>query len=619
MRQTQFKTGGDVMTTILNLRYIVGCFAFLFVLGCESIDSADSNTELDERAASTGHTSNNLVPGGQLTLNQYLQSSDGSHRLNLQGDGNLVLLRMSDKKPLWASGTNGKSVTLFRFRTGGDLVLRTASGSTVWSSKTDGSGATKLHLHSAGNLVLYKDSTVVWSVNGSPVTDECPNDPNKTKPGLCGCGVPEGTCSGGDSKCVTAVENATASLSCSSGQVIKSISFASYGKPSGTCPNFSIGTCHASSSQSKVQSLCLNKPSCSVAASNGVFGDPCSGVPKNLVVAYTCGGGVDNCPNDPNKTEPGQCGCGVPEGSCSGGSVNCVLNPYSGVDWSSWKQYKANYHTHTTQSDGDKGRHDTIKQYRDADYDILSITDHNMITWPWPSDIDTGGMLGVRGDEYSKSEHMNAFFNFTKTSSTLQDGIPHIASQGGTCQINHPGREHSASEWSWFIPWFRDYSCFGLEVFNSGDKYSNDRKLWDNINENYFKSNGRLVWGTSNDDKHDSSDLYRNFQFMVMPSLSESNLRKSMKNGAFYFAYEPGGSGSAKVPRISQIEVNNSAKTITITATGANKIYWVGPGTSTVTTGSTFNFSNYSKPFVRAVLDGSSGDSFSQPFGFKSN
>jgi hypothetical protein len=66
-----------------------------------------------------------------------------------------------------------------------------------------------------------------------------------------------------------------------------------------------------------VQSLCLNKPSCSVAASNAVFGDPCSGVPKNLVVAYTCGGGGDNCPNDPNKTEPGLCGCGVPEGSCN--------------------------------------------------------------------------------------------------------------------------------------------------------------------------------------------------------------------------------------------------------------------------------------------------------------
>jgi hypothetical protein len=306
------------MSHFVKTGFIWGCFAFFFVLGCEAIDSVATDqvedSDFDERA-STGHTSNNLLPDGTLTLNQYLQSSDGSHRFFLQSDGNLVLRRLSDNSPLWSSGTNGKSATRLKLQTDGNLVLRTDSGTAVWSSKTSGSGATKLYLHSAGQLVLYKDSTVVWSANGAP-TDECPNDPNKTKPGLCGCGVPEGTCSGGDSKCVTAVENATASLSCSSGQVIKSISFASYGKPSGTCPNFSIGTCHASSSQSKVQSLCLNKPSCSVAASNGVFGDPCSGVQKSLVVAYTCGGGVDACPNDPNKTEPGKCGCGVPEGTC---------------------------------------------------------------------------------------------------------------------------------------------------------------------------------------------------------------------------------------------------------------------------------------------------------------
>ncbi|MBD3238967.1 MAG: hypothetical protein GF331_00170 [Chitinivibrionales bacterium] len=44
------------------------------------------------------------------------------------------------------------------------------------------------------------------------------------------------------------------------------------------------------------------------------------------------------------------------------------------------------------------------------------------------------------------------------------------------------------------------------------------------------------------------------------------------------------------------------------------------PGTSTVATGNTFDFSNYTnQPFIRAVLDGSSGDSFTQPFGFQTN
>jgi hypothetical protein len=173
------------------------CLAFVFAQGCEPVDSLESyevgDDDLVERA---GHTSSELLPGGSLIRNQYLQSSDGSHRLYLQSDGNLVLRRMSDKKALWASGTNGKSATRFIFQGDGNLVLRTSSGASVWSSKTAGSGATKLQLHSAGNLILYKNSTVVWSANGgSTPADNCPDDPNKTEPGQCGCGVPEGTCS----------------------------------------------------------------------------------------------------------------------------------------------------------------------------------------------------------------------------------------------------------------------------------------------------------------------------------------------------------------------------------------------------------------------------------------
>ena len=102
-----------------------------------------------------------------------------------------------------------------------------------------------------------------------------------------------------------------------------------------------------------------------------------------------------------------------------------------------------------------------------------------------------------------------------------------------------------------------------------------------------------------------------------MPGLTESEHKKCLKKGAFYFAYEPGGSGNARVPRISSIVVDKGNKTITISASGYNKIIWIGPGTKTVATGSTFNFKNYAfQPFVRAILDGSNGDSYTQPFGF---
>lgn len=176
----------------------LGGLAFLLVLGCETVDDTEydgsDDSGLEERAAapSTGHTSNNLVPKGQLTSNQYLKSSNSQYRLYLQGDGNVVLRRMSDKKALWATGTNGKSATRLSFQGDGNLVLRTAAGAAVWSSKTAAKNATLLRLNDDGSLVIYKGTSVIWSVNGGGSSDDlCPFDPSKTAPGQCGCGVPD--------------------------------------------------------------------------------------------------------------------------------------------------------------------------------------------------------------------------------------------------------------------------------------------------------------------------------------------------------------------------------------------------------------------------------------------
>lgn len=87
--------------------------------------------------------------------------------------------------------------------------------------------------------------------------DTCPNDSNKYNPGLCGCGVPDGDRDGdGVWDCID------------------------------LCPDtYGIGSCGC-----------------------GTGDDPCN----------------DLCPNDPNKTEPGVCGCGVPDVDADGdGTMDC--------------------------------------------------------------------------------------------------------------------------------------------------------------------------------------------------------------------------------------------------------------------------------------------------------
>ncbi|KAK6930724.1 Glycoside hydrolase 35, catalytic domain [Dillenia turbinata] len=78
-------------------------------------------------------------------------------------------------------------------------------------------------------------------------------------------------------------------LECENGQVISSISFASYGTPKGSCQNFSRGSCHAPKSLSVVSKACQGRKSCSIGISNSVFGDdPCPSVVKTLAVEATC-------------------------------------------------------------------------------------------------------------------------------------------------------------------------------------------------------------------------------------------------------------------------------------------------------------------------------------------
>lgn len=135
---------------------------------------------------------------------------------------------------------------------------------------------------------------------------------------------------GGDEKCAVANENNNATLSCPAGEIISRIDFASYGLPTGDCDTgYLSGTCHATTSASKVEAACLGRASCTVSASNGVFGDPCAGKQKRLAAQYTCSGKEDDqCPDDPNKTEPGNCGCGVPEDTCGDATGDGLLGTY---------------------------------------------------------------------------------------------------------------------------------------------------------------------------------------------------------------------------------------------------------------------------------------------------
>ncbi|MGN9812846.1 hypothetical protein ACTMSW_26275 [Micromonospora sp. BQ11] len=91
-----------------------------------------------------------------------LRSLDDRFELWLQDDGNLVLYRRGTATAIWATNTRD-GVRLVN-GSDGNLALHRADGTVTWSTRTGGHGPATLWLQEDGNLVLYRNSDAkpVW-------------------------------------------------------------------------------------------------------------------------------------------------------------------------------------------------------------------------------------------------------------------------------------------------------------------------------------------------------------------------------------------------------------------------------------------------------------------------
>ncbi|MFC1836694.1 hypothetical protein ACFL2Q_18545 [Thermodesulfobacteriota bacterium] len=86
---------------------------------------------------------------------QHLKSANGKFLLAFQKDGNLVLYRVSDDKPLWHTCTDGEKVEDLVMQDDGNLVIYAPGGKPIWASETDGNPGAYVRLQDDGNLVIY--------------------------------------------------------------------------------------------------------------------------------------------------------------------------------------------------------------------------------------------------------------------------------------------------------------------------------------------------------------------------------------------------------------------------------------------------------------------------------
>lgn len=129
--------------------------------------------------------------------------------------------------------------------------------------------------------------------------------------------------------CGTANENNTLTMTAPGPNRFMAVNFASYGTPNGTCGAYTTSSCHSTTSMSVVQAAALGQTSFSIGATNGNFGDPCSGTVKRLYVEA-----VHSAFSITVRPLPAAPTAGSNSPVCSGNTINLTASNVSGATYS---------------------------------------------------------------------------------------------------------------------------------------------------------------------------------------------------------------------------------------------------------------------------------------------
>jgi outer membrane protein assembly factor BamB len=142
--------------------------------GTRLVIQGDGNLVLrtDEGRAIWASNKAELRAGEKLTVGQGLASPGSPRerfRLDLQEDGNLVVIRTDKGETIWQSGTAGEGAKYLAMQQDGNLVLYAGDGTPLWATDTDGQRGTRVVIQGDGNLVLRTDEgKSIWQSKASP-------------------------------------------------------------------------------------------------------------------------------------------------------------------------------------------------------------------------------------------------------------------------------------------------------------------------------------------------------------------------------------------------------------------------------------------------------------------
>ena len=205
--------------------------------------------------------------------------------------------------------------------------------------------------------------------------------------------------------------------------------------------------------------------------------------------------------------------------------------------------YKANLHTHTTNSDGEVDLAQRVQQYRQANYDILAITDH----------LTTNDVEGLSDDKFLVINGYEAH----PYCPGKEDGlpyhlvflnIPHGFILPRDCDANTCVK--MAKDAGGQVIYGHPYWCgqninhilavdgfIAVEIFNScctkiGKGYSSVQ--WDDL-----LLSGRIVGGVAVDDVHQGRDIFMGWTYIKAAELTIEAVMQALVSGSYYASCGP--------------------------------------------------------------------------------
>ncbi len=196
-----------------------------------------------------------------------------------------------------------------------------------------------------------------------------------------------------------------------------------------------------------------------------------------------------------------------------------------------------NLHSHTTFSDGARGRQEVIDDYAARGHGFLMISDHDFFTSADDHrSLNARGMTLIPGNEITANGPHMLHVNGTRRiepHADRQKAIDEAVADGGFVIINHPNWQsrfsHCPQE---LLDQWTGYS--GIEIYNgtvgrlAGSPYATNR--WDMV-----LAAGRRVWGFANDDSHlPVDDVGLGWNCAYVRQRGVAGVVEALRDGRFY-------------------------------------------------------------------------------------